>query len=408
MKWFHAVGIPVLTPHIDIANVRIEFENGCTANLTASRVSREKMRKIRLFQPDGYLSIDFLSQKVIFAGKKEEVGRKGNSRASSSRRFPSRKWIPLKVEIQSFLQCVRDRKPPRVSGKRRKAGPGRGTPDRPSERSQVNCASKQCKGHREEPDKRMMISKKVDDGRRRGLRRSSRRPSVGGPLSKSIPMSNVFGMGGEALHRAGMTLLYHHRSFSVVGITEVFLKLRVILKALRELKQSLDRERPDLVILVDFPDFNLRLAKAAHRRGIPVLYYISPQVWAWRPGRVKLISKWVRKMIVFFPFEVPIYRAAGVDVEWVGHPLLDIVRPSLSRKEALQKFDLGPERPIVALLPGSRESEIEKLLSTLLGFGPASSERNPNPSICHPSRLRDVSRGAFPMGSRISHSSEGG
>ncbi len=185
-------------------------------------------------------------------------------------------------------------------------------------------------------------------------------------LCKIDPHVHCFGMGGDALHRAGMTLVYHHRSFSVVGITEVFLKLRVILKALRELKQSLDRERPDLVILVDFPDFNFRLAKAAHKRGIPVLYYISPQVWAWRPGRVKLISKWVRKMIVFFPFEVPIYKAAGVDVEWVGHPLLDIVRPSLSRKEALQKFNLSPERPIVALLPGSRESEIEKLLSTLL------------------------------------------
>jgi lipid-A-disaccharide synthase len=185
-------------------------------------------------------------------------------------------------------------------------------------------------------------------------------------LCKIDPHVHCFGMGGDALQRAGMTLLYHHRSFSVVGITEVFLKLRVILKALRELKQSLDRERPDLVILVDFPDFNFRLAKAAHRRGIPVLYYISPQVWAWRSGRVKLISKWVRKMVVFFPFEVPIYKAAGVDVEWVGHPLLDIVRPSLSRKEALQKFNLSPERPIVALLPGSRESEIEKLLSTLL------------------------------------------
>jgi lipid-A-disaccharide synthase len=185
-------------------------------------------------------------------------------------------------------------------------------------------------------------------------------------LCKIDPHVQCFGMGGDALHRAGMTLVYHHRAFSVVGITEVFLKLRVILKALRELKQSLDRERPDLVILVDFPDFNFRLAKAAHKRGIPVLYYISPQVWAWRPGRVKLISKWVRKMVVFFPFEVPIYRAAGVDVEWVGHPLLDIVRPSLSRKEALQKFNLSPDRPIVALLPGSRESEIEKLLSTLL------------------------------------------
>ena len=185
-------------------------------------------------------------------------------------------------------------------------------------------------------------------------------------LRKIDPQVRCFGMGGDALHRAGMTLVVHHRSISVVGITEVFFKLRVILKALRELKQSLDRERPDLVILVDFPDFNFRLAKAAHRRGIPVLYYISPQVWAWRSGRVRLIRKWVRKMIVFFPFEVPLYRAAGVDVEWVGHPLLDIVKPSLSKQEALRKFNLSPDQPVVALLPGSRESEIGKLLPALL------------------------------------------
>ena len=99
------------------------------------------------------------------------------------------------------------------------------------------------------------------------------------------------------------------------------------------MKQSLELERPDLLILIDFPDFNLRLAKFAHQRGIPVLYYISPQVWAWRPGRVKLIARWVKKMVVFFPFEVPIYKAAGVDVEWVGHPLLDVVKPALPKEE---------------------------------------------------------------------------
>ena len=178
-----------------------------------------------------------------------------------------------------------------------------------------------------------------------------------------------FGMGGEALDRAGMRLLYHHRSVSVVGLTEVVFKLGPILRALQGLKRSLDRERPDLVILIDFPDFNFRLAKSAHRRGIPVLYYISPQVWAWRPGRVKLIARWVRKMIVFFPFEVPIYEGAGVDVEWVGHPLMDSVKPSLSKEEALKKFDLDPSRQTVALLPGSRESEVKRLLPILLDAG---------------------------------------
>jgi lipid-A-disaccharide synthase len=132
------------------------------------------------------------------------------------------------------------------------------------------------------------------------------------------------------------------------------------------LKASLKREKPNLVILIDFPDFNLRLARIAHRRGIPILYYISPQVWAWRPNRVKLIARLVRKMVVFFSFEVPLYEAAGVDVEWVGHPLLDMVKPTLSKERAFQQFGLDPKRRTIALLPGSRSHEIERHLPPLL------------------------------------------
>ena len=180
------------------------------------------------------------------------------------------------------------------------------------------------------------------------------------------PGIQFFGMGGEALKAAGMNLLYHNQSLSVVGITEVLLKLRSIQKTLLGLKQSLKRERPDLLILIDFPDFNLRLAKFAHEHRVPVLYYISPQVWAWRPGRVKLIARWVKKMVVFFPFEVPIYKAAGVDVECVGHPLLDVVRPALSKEETARQLGLDPAKPILGLLPGSRSQELERLLPVLL------------------------------------------
>ena len=180
------------------------------------------------------------------------------------------------------------------------------------------------------------------------------------------PEIQFFGVGGDGLKRAGMRLLHHSQSLSVVGITEVFVKLGSILKALRTLKRSLEREKPDLVILIDFPDFNLRLAKIAHRRGIPILYYISPQIWAWRPKRVKLISRVIRKMVVLFPFEVPLYETAGVDVEWVGHPLLDIVKPTLSKEMAFQQFGLDPKRRTVGLLPGSRIHEIERLLPPLL------------------------------------------
>jgi lipid-A-disaccharide synthase len=180
------------------------------------------------------------------------------------------------------------------------------------------------------------------------------------------PEVQFSGVGGEGLERRGVKLLYPAHSLSVVGITEVFVKLRTILKALRGLKRSLQREKPDLVILIDFPEFNLRLAKIAHRRGIPILYYISPQVWAWRPKRIRLIAQLVRKMVVLFPFEVPLYEAAGVDVEWVGHPLLDIVKPTLPKEKAFQQFGLDPKQRTIGLLPGSRSHEVERLLPPLL------------------------------------------
>jgi len=185
-------------------------------------------------------------------------------------------------------------------------------------------------------------------------------------IQRIEPEVQFSGVGGEGLERRGVKLLYPAHSLSVVGITEVFVKLRTILKALRGLKRSLEREKPDLVILIDFPEFNLRLAKIAHRRGIPILYYISPQVWAWRPKRIRLIAQLVRKMVVLFPFEVPLYEAAGVDVECVGHPLLDIVKPTLPKEKAYQQFGLDPKQRTIGLLPGSRSHEVERLLPPLL------------------------------------------
>lgn len=185
-------------------------------------------------------------------------------------------------------------------------------------------------------------------------------------IQKIDPDIEFFGVGGEGLQKRGMRLLRHAHSLSVVGISEALRKLRVALKTLRELKGAMEQERPDLVILIDYPEFNLRLARIARQKGIPVLYYISPQIWAWRPGRVRSIAKRVRKMAVLFPFEVPLYQAAGVDVEWVGHPLLDIVKPSLPREEAIKQFGIDPEQKTVALLPGSRSEEVTKLLPPML------------------------------------------
>lgn len=181
------------------------------------------------------------------------------------------------------------------------------------------------------------------------------------------PGTLFFGVGGEEMERRGMKVLQPAQSLSVVGITEVLFRVPSLLRALGRLRNFLDRERPALTILIDFPDFNFRVARMAHRRGIPVLYYISPQVWAWRAGRVNQLARWVRKMLVLFSFEIPIYERAGVDVTWVGHPLLDLVKPTLSKEEGRRRFGLEPGEPTVGLLPGSRPHEVKRLLPRLLG-----------------------------------------
>jgi len=180
------------------------------------------------------------------------------------------------------------------------------------------------------------------------------------------PGLRFYGVGGKHLRNTGTDVIFDSSEVAVVGIVEVFSKLRSIYRAFRWLKKSLDRDRPALAILIDFPDFNLRLAKEANKRGIPVFYYISPQVWAWRRGRVKKIAKLVPKLVVILPFEVSFYRKRGVDCEFVGHPLIDIVKPHLSKEEALEVFRLDKDKRTIGLLPGSRREEVQQLLPVLL------------------------------------------
>ena len=153
---------------------------------------------------------------------------------------------------------------------------------------------------------------------------------------------------------------------AVVGLTEVIYKLGMILRVMHRLKASLKRERPDLVILIDYPDFNLPLARTASKRGIKVLYYISPQVWAWRKGRIETIRRTVNRMAVILPFEEDFYREAGVNVTFVGHPLLDEVKKKYARAEALKRFGLKEEAVTVGILPGSRASEVVRLLPEMV------------------------------------------
>jgi len=193
----------------------------------------------------------------------------------------------------------------------------------------------------------------------------------GGNLVRAMhqmdPDLSFYGIGGKRMQAAGVELLADAADMAVVGLTEVAFKLGMILRVMRRLKVSLSTEKPDLVILIDYPDFNLPVARAARKRGIKVLYYISPQVWAWRKGRIETIRNSVDRMVVILPFEEKFYRDAGVDVTFVGHPLLDEVRKKYSRSEALRRFGLREEAITVAILPGSRRSEVAVLLPEMLG-----------------------------------------
>jgi lipid-A-disaccharide synthase len=184
-------------------------------------------------------------------------------------------------------------------------------------------------------------------------------------LKKMIPGLYFSGMGGTRMKDEGLFGL-DSREVSVVGIVEVLGKLLKILKSMRALKGDLRGDHFDAVVLIDFPDFNLRLAKEAKRLNIPVIYYISPQVWAWRKGRLGKIARVVDKMLVVFPFEVSLYRQAGVDVEYVGHPLADTVRCDLTRDEARAAMSISQNETAIALLPGSRTGEVKRLLGPMV------------------------------------------
>ncbi len=180
------------------------------------------------------------------------------------------------------------------------------------------------------------------------------------------PTIRFYGVGGRKLKEAGVKLLADSADMAVVGLTEVISKLWMILKVMAQLKASMREDRPNLVILIDYPDFNLSLAKAAKKYGIKVFYYISPQVWAWRKERIGQIKKTVDKMAVILPFEASLYNKAGVNVEFVGHPLLDVIGTKYSRKEAMLRFGLKEGVTTVGILPGSRQSEVTRLLPEML------------------------------------------
>ncbi|MCB1757180.1 MAG: lipid-A-disaccharide synthase [Gammaproteobacteria bacterium] len=175
-----------------------------------------------------------------------------------------------------------------------------------------------------------------------------------------------FGMGGPKLQAEGTEIVLDCRELSVIGIFEVLIQYRKLLRKLEYLRDSLRREKPDLLIIVDYPDFNLKLAETARELNVPVLFYISPQVWAWREKRVQRIGSLVSMMAVIFPFEVRFYEDAGVPVRYVGHPLVDEVHTELSREQAREAFALNDGDTVLGILPGSRNGEVKRVLPIML------------------------------------------
>lgn len=191
------------------------------------------------------------------------------------------------------------------------------------------------------------------------------------------PSAAITGFGGERLRAAGASLVGEFGGLSVTGLLEVARLLPRTYATYRRLVADAERSAPDVFVAIDFPDFNFRLARALKKRGIPVVYYISPQLWAWRRGRMKTMRRLADRVLVIFPFEEAIYRDAGVPVEWVGHPLFDVMRRPEPREPFLAAHGLDPRRPVVALLPGSRANELRAILPGLVRAAVLVRERVP-------------------------------
>jgi len=202
--------------------------------------------------------------------------------------------------------------------------------------------------------------------------------SVAHALRAIQPDIKLFGMGGQGMRAAGVDIVYDIADLGVIGIVEIIKNLPKLFKIRDGLAQLMDKECPDVLVIIDYHGFNIRLAKIAKSKGIPVISYICPKVWAWGRGRAKEVAETVEKVAAIFPFEVDVYREAGANVTFVGHPLLDIVKTTMSKAEAHAYFGASAGQPLVMLLPGSRKQEIVNLLPVMLEAAVKIREKVPN------------------------------
>lgn len=185
-------------------------------------------------------------------------------------------------------------------------------------------------------------------------------------LKKRSENIEIFGIGGNKMQNASMQLIYHINELSIMGLWEVLKKLPTIRSVSKTLETVLIHRKPDAIVLVDYPGFNLRFAQKAHKLEIKIFYYIAPQLWAWHAGRIKKIKKYVDKVFIIFPFEEDIYKKVGVDVEFVGHPILDALEEPLSKDDFCKRYEFDKSKPIIGLFPGSRKQELLEIFPVML------------------------------------------
>jgi lipid-A-disaccharide synthase len=190
--------------------------------------------------------------------------------------------------------------------------------------------------------------------------------SVAAALKQRYSDIRLFGMGGQAMQAAGVEIIYDSAELGVIGVVEVIRNLPRLFKVRDLLAEAMEREKPDVLVVIDYAGFNVKLAKIAKKKNIPVVYYISPKFWAWGRWRAKPVAGLVERVVTIFPFETELYQSVGAKVTFVGNPLIDIVKPSMSKEQAYQYFGADPNNQVVLLMPGSRQQEIMNLLPDML------------------------------------------
>ncbi len=196
-------------------------------------------------------------------------------------------------------------------------------------------------------------------------------------LRRREPDIDVFGLGGDRFRAAGGRSIADFHGLSVTGLTEALSVVPRSFATMRQLVAAARKEKPHALVVIDYPDFNFRLLWRVKKLGIPVIYYVSPQLWAWRAGRIKIMKRAVDRVLPIFPFEEALYQREKIDVRFVGHPLIDLARPELDRAALLRTLNLDPSKPVLALLPGSRPNEVERLAAVIAEAIPAIAKHVP-------------------------------